>query len=108
MKTDAERLLVVSPELAEVLSVIIRRVLGSTGKVPSITAYDNHEKIWNPPLPLLFQRRIAAENRRISPDVARDLLADALRDTGLTDPAAAAPCAIHPTISGGSLSRMPS
>ena len=95
-KTDAERLLVVTPELAEVLSVIIRRVLGSTGKVPSITAYDNHEKIWNPPLPLLFQRRIAAENRRISPDVARDLLAGALRDTGLTDPADGGPLRYTP------------
>ena len=46
-KTDAERLLVVSPELSEVLSVIIRRVLDRTGKVPSITAYDNHEKFWS-------------------------------------------------------------
>jgi hypothetical protein len=95
-KTDTERLLVVSPELAEVLSVIIRRVLDSTGKVPSITAYDNHEKIWNPPLPLLFQRRIAAESRRISPDVARDLLAGALRDTGLTDPADGGPLRYTP------------
>ena len=59
-KTDAERLLVVPPELAEVLPVIIGRVLDGTGKVPPITAYDNHEKIWNPPLPLLFQRRIVA------------------------------------------------
>ena len=95
-KTDAERLLVVSPELSEVLSVIIRRVLDRTGKVPSITAYDNHEKIWNPPLPLLFQRRIAAENRRISPDVARDMLADALHDTGLTDPADGGPLRYTP------------
>jgi Phage integrase family len=95
-KTDAERLLVVSPELSEVLSVIIRRVLDRTGKVPSITAYDNHEKIWNPPLPLLFQRRIAAENRRISPDVARDMLAGALRDTGLTDPADGGPLRYTP------------
>ena len=35
-KTDTERLLVVSPELADVLSAIIRRVRDSTGKVPSI------------------------------------------------------------------------
>ena len=34
-KTDTERLLVVSPELADVLSVIIRRVRGDTGTVPS-------------------------------------------------------------------------
>ena len=43
-----------------------------------------------------FQRRIAAENRRISPDVARDMLADALRDTGLTDPADGGPLRYTP------------
>ena len=38
-KTDTERLLVVSPELADVLSVIIRRVRGDTGfpYAPSIS-----------------------------------------------------------------------
>ena len=37
-KTDTERLLLVSPELADVLSAIIRRVRDSTGKVPCIPA----------------------------------------------------------------------
>lgn len=107
-KTDAERLLVVSPELAEVLSVVIRRVLDDTGKVPPITAYDNHEKTWNPPLPLLFQRRIAAESRRISPDVPGTCSpARSATPASPTRPTAA-PCAIPPMISGGSLSRMPS
>ena len=95
-KTDAERLLVVGPELADVLSGIICRVRDSTGKVPCIAAYDYHEKIWNPPLPLLFQRRIGAENRRIGPDVARDLLASALHDTGLADPADGGPLRYTP------------
>ncbi len=76
-KTDAERLLVVSPGLADILSVIIRRVRDSTGKVPCIAAYDRHERVWLPPAPLLFQRRFGTENRRLSPDTARDLLAGA-------------------------------
>ena len=84
-KTDAERLLVISPELADVLSAIICRVRGSTGKVPCIAAYDYHEKTWNLPLPLLFQQRIGPENRRLNPDSVRDLLAGALQDTGLAD-----------------------
>jgi hypothetical protein len=95
-KTDTERLLLVGPELADVLSVIIRRVRDSTGKVPCIAAYDHHEKIWNPPLPLLFQRRIGAESRRLSPDIARDLLASALQDTGLVDPADGGPLRYTP------------
>jgi integrase len=95
-KTDMERLLVVSPELADVLSVIIRRVCDPSGEVPSIAAYDYHEKVWNPPLPLLFQRRFGAENRRISPDIARDLLASALLDTGLVDSADGGPLRYTP------------
>ncbi|MGA5418051.1 hypothetical protein [Streptomyces pseudogriseolus] len=38
-KTDTERLLVVSPELAEVLSTIIRRVRDKNGRVPLVPAY---------------------------------------------------------------------
>jgi integrase len=95
-KTDAERLLVVSPELADVLSTIIRRVRDSTGKVPCIPAYDRHERVWLPPAPLLFQRRVSAENRRLSPDVARDMLAGALEHTGLVDPADGGPLRYTP------------
>jgi integrase len=54
-KTDAERLLVISPELA----------------------------------PVLFQRRIGAENRAIPAATIRKILAAALARTGLTDPAGA-------------------
>ncbi len=57
-KTDAERLLVVSPELADVLSAIITRIRDSGGAVPLVVSYDDNEKVWNPPMPLLFQRRL--------------------------------------------------
>ena len=63
-KTDTERLLVVSPELADVLVAIIRRIRGSpTGRCPLVRAYDRHECMWRPPSPLLFQRRFGTENR---------------------------------------------
>ncbi|MEU6729422.1 hypothetical protein ABZ917_37460 [Nonomuraea wenchangensis] len=39
-KTDAERLLVIIPELADVLSTII--------SVPLVVSYDVHESVWNP------------------------------------------------------------
>jgi len=95
-KTDAERLLVVSPELADVLSAIIQRIRDSTGKVPCIAAYDRHERVWLPPTPLLFQRRFGAETRRLSPDAARDLLARALENTGMVDPADGGPLRYTP------------
>ena len=62
-KTDKERLLVVSPELADVLSQIIIRVRGPHGAVPLVSAYDEYERVWLPPAPRLFQRRVNAENR---------------------------------------------
>jgi len=83
-KTDEERLLVISPELADVLSTIICRIRTSDGSVPLVAAYDAHECVWNPPMPLLFQRIIALENRPIPTEGIRDLIRGALAATGLT------------------------
>jgi Phage integrase family len=83
-KTDAERLLVVAPELADVLSAIIRRVRDNTGAVPLVAAYDYHERVFNPPLPILFQRRVGTEHRAINTPAIRTLLDEALTATGLT------------------------
>jgi hypothetical protein len=49
-KTDQERLILVTPELADVLSRIIMRVRDSNGIVASVAAYDPHERVWNPAL----------------------------------------------------------
>lgn len=85
-KTDAERLLVVSPQLADVLSAIIRRIRDHTGAVPLVPAYDNHERVWSPPAPLLFQRHIGNEDRAFSSSTIRNVLSRALAHTGLVDP----------------------
>jgi integrase len=84
-KTDTERLLLVSPELADVLSAIISRLRGPAGTVPLTVSYDVREKVWNPPMPLLFQRGIGSENRAFTPSAIRKLLISALAATGLTD-----------------------
>lgn len=86
-KTDTERLLLVSPELADVLSSIICRLRGPGGDVPLTVSYDVREKVWNPPMPLLFQRPIGSENRAFTPSAIRTLLINALAVTGLTDTA---------------------
>jgi Phage integrase family len=83
-KTDQERLLVVSPELADVLSAIICRIRDKDGTVPLAVAYDMHELVWLPPMPLLFQRRYGAENRPIPAHAIRKILHAALAATGLT------------------------
>ncbi len=84
-KTDTERLLVIAPELADVLSAVICRIRGSDGAVPLVVAYDIHERVWNPPMPLLFQRQIGVEHRPIPIHGIRALLNAALAGTGLTD-----------------------
>ena len=86
-KTDTERLLVVSPELADVLSAVICRVRGADGAIPLVRARDSHERVWLPPAPLLFQRRTRAEHRSLGGSFVADLLDEALAHTGLTDPA---------------------
>ena len=86
-KTDTERLLLVSPELADVLSSIICRLRGPGGDVPLTVSYDVREKVWNPPMPLLFQRPIGSENRAFTPSAIRKLLINALAVTRLTDTA---------------------
>lgn len=73
-KTDTERLLVVSPELADVLSTIIRRVRKGAEKIPVIPAYDRTECVWLDPAPWLFQRKVGTEHRRICPGAIRDML----------------------------------
>ncbi len=86
-KTDTERLLLVSPELADVLSAIISRLRGPGGDVPLTVSYDVRERVWNPAMPLLFQRSIGSENRAFTPSAIRKLLINALAVTGLTDAA---------------------
>ncbi len=84
-KTDAERVIVVSPELAEVLSSVICRIRGDSAAVPLVRARDSHEHVWLPAAPLLFQRRHGAEHHAISGATVSTLLDEALARTGLVD-----------------------
>ncbi|WP_167467460.1 hypothetical protein [Streptomyces rishiriensis] len=89
-KTDQERVLLVSPELADVLSTIItcgsRRVRDPrTGAVPQVAAYDYNERVWNPPMPLLFQYDRSGEISAMNGEFLRKCLNDVLGATGLTD-----------------------
>jgi integrase len=80
-KTDTERLLVISPELADVLAAVIHRIREPSGAVAAVASYDPHERIWNPPMPLLFQRRFGGGNRAIPSGTIRDWICQAIPDT---------------------------
>jgi hypothetical protein len=84
-KTDEERLLVVSPELADVLSAIMSRIRGTSPDVPLVVSYDKNERIYNPPMPLLFQWRCRLENRAVGETSLRKYLDNALAAIGVKD-----------------------
>src|SRR5207344_1824153 len=77
-KTDAERLLVISPELADVLSAVVARTRAGQTHVPLVVSYDKKDRTWNPPMPLLFQRRLRSEDRPVTAQAIRELLNIAL------------------------------
>jgi integrase len=95
-KSNEERLLLVSPELASVLAAIITRLRhdngggnggGHGGAVALVARYDPHERLCGPPLPHLFQRRVAHRASVIAYSTVRRLLNDAVDRTGLRDAA---------------------
>ena len=86
-KTDTERLLVISPELADVLATIIARIRGQRPAVPLVVGYDKNERVYNPPMPLLFQHHKRLENRPVSETALRGYLDHALAAIGVRDAA---------------------
>src|SRR6185312_13125122 len=107
-KTDTERLLVISPELADVLAAVLHRIREPSGAVAAVASYDPHERIWNPPMPLLFQRRFGGGNRAIPSGTIRDWICQAIPDTtpiaGTQNNSAVQPLRFTRTTSGGSSS----
>jgi Phage integrase family len=86
-KTDAERLLVISPELADVLSTIVARIRRGHPHVSPVISYDKNERVYNPPMPLLFQWRRRLENRAVTETSLRSYLDHALTALGVKDAA---------------------
>lgn len=86
-KSDEERLLLVSPELASVLATIVTRLREhNEGNIPRVARYDDHERVTGPPLPHLFQRRIGWRPTVIGMTYVYDLLGDTIDRAGLQDP----------------------
>jgi hypothetical protein len=82
-KTDAERLLLVSPELAEVLTAIIFRVRAGRAALPLVCAYDVFEQTWSAPMPFLFQRRYGTEDRPLTRSYIRECLVSTSQAAGI-------------------------
>ena len=78
-------LLVISPELADVFAAVISRIRGRDGALCCVASYDSHERVWNPPMPLLFQRRFGIEHRAIPAATIREWISRALDGSNVTD-----------------------
>ena len=84
-KTDRERLIPASPELASVLATIIRRVKGPDNTLPLVSRFDPLERRWGAKLPHLFQLRLGGVPRVLSTAGARSLLGALAAKAGCKD-----------------------
>ena len=85
-KTDRDRLLVISPELTDVLSAIIVRVRGGRERLPLVCRYDGAERLHSSPLPFLFQRPWGLSNHMLTPERVKKLLDRTVSASGLNGP----------------------
>lgn len=88
-KSDEERLLLVSPELASVLATIIARLRREHGgTIRQVSRWDHHERLTGPALPHLFQRSVTGHPHGVlSYTSVRTMLAEASERAGLRDDA---------------------
>ena len=92
-KSNEERLLLVTPELASVLAAIISRIRNLDGTVPLVARYDGYEHVTGPELPHLFQHRDGFQHINgwrvdvLHNQHVRDLLTRAIARSGITDAA---------------------
>lgn len=85
-KTDKERLLVISPELANVFAQIIYRVREGNERVPLVSRYDHAERLHSMPLPFLFQRRWGLNTIAITHGRVKELLDELVTAATIANP----------------------
>ena len=67
------------------LSAIVARIRRGQPRVPLVVSYDKNERVYNPPMPLLFQWRRRLENRPVTETSLRSYLDHALTALGVKD-----------------------
>ncbi|MFE1147665.1 tyrosine-type recombinase/integrase [Streptomyces albidoflavus] len=86
-KTDRERVIPMSAELFHVIASVIRRHTREGRPVPILQRFDPHDKVWSPPMPFLFQRKIGSTRSVISPFTVLHMLARCCKDLAEHHPA---------------------
>ncbi|MEV7037598.1 hypothetical protein [Amycolatopsis sp. NPDC051061] len=87
-KSNEERLLVVSPELASVFASIVTRLRADNGgTIPLAARYDTTERLVEAPLPHLFQHKLAWRPTVLSGTTVYKMLKQTLELASVTDAA---------------------
>jgi site-specific recombinase XerD len=73
-KTDRERVIPMSADLFHVLAAVIRRHTEGGRTVPLVTRYDSGDKLYSPPMPFLFQRRVGSASSVFTRAAVIDML----------------------------------
>lgn len=84
-KTDAERLIPMTPELVDVLLAVQRRAKAGHDHIPLSVRYDIYEKVHGQPFPHLFARPVGTRQEVLSAHYVRCLLNHLATVAGLTD-----------------------
>lgn len=84
-KTDAERLIPMSPELVKVLVEVQRRARGKDSSIPLSVRYDTNDRVFSDPLPHMFSRLTGTTQNVVSLQYVRKILTNIAVDAGLTD-----------------------
>ncbi|WP_429425581.1 tyrosine-type recombinase/integrase [Nocardia sp. GAS34] len=85
-KSDRERVIPMSAELFHVIAQVIKRHIAEHGTVPVVPRYDNHERVWTPPMPYLFQTVHSAALRGMSTHTVWRSIRRAVEALALTRP----------------------
>lgn len=84
-KTDAERLIPMSPDLIKVLVEVQRRARGSSSTIPLSVRYDPTEKVFSDSMPHLFARLVGARQEVLSMGYIRTILQKVADRAGIMD-----------------------
>lgn len=84
-KTDAERLVPMSPELVKVLLEVQRRARGRDSSIPLSVRYDTNDRVFSDPLPHMFSRLMGNSQNVVSLQYVRKVLNNIAKEAGFTD-----------------------
>jgi site-specific recombinase XerD len=86
-KTDRERVIPMSADLFHAVAQVLKRTLAGRRSLPVLSRYDEHERVWTPAMPFLFQRTTATLHAVLATASVVKMLRRSCERLGETNPA---------------------